>query len=73
MEEKCRKCGKTLFKKVLLDEQGHTAIDESTPISLESDDKESFFKCPHCLAKNIVVSSTSQYGVPQLRISHVKE
>jgi hypothetical protein len=72
MEQKCLNCGMVLFKKVRLDEHGHMAMNESTPLDLESDGTDQFFRCSHCSAKNVVVSSTSPHGVPQLRISHVK-
>ena len=35
MQEKCRKCGAILFDKVLIDDKGHWAIDEKTPLDLE--------------------------------------
>ena len=73
MEQKCLKCGRVLFKKVLLDEKGHMAMDVNTPLDLESDDNEQFFRCPHCSAKNIVLSSTDPDGLPGLTVSHIKE
>ena len=73
MHEKCRKCGAILFDKVLLDDRGHWAIDEKTPLNLESEAGVDFFRCPTCKAKNVVVSATSTHGLPQLKITHAKD
>ena len=73
MEEKCLKCGGVLFKKVPLDEKGHMAIDENTPLDLESDGNDRFFKCPHCSAKNVVKVTINTTGIEQHEISHIKD
>jgi len=73
MEQKCLKCGGMLFKKVFLDDKGHMAMDADTKIDLESDGVDSFFRCPHCYAKNVIVDATSPHGLSQIRISHIKE
>ena len=72
MEQKCLNCGGVLFEKVLLDDKGHTAMDVDTPLDMESDDEDRFFRCPHCSAKNVVVGATSSDGLSQSRISHIK-
>jgi len=73
MEQKCLKCGGILFKKVLLDEKGHTAMDMSTKIDLESDGLDQFYKCPHCQTKNVIADVTRPDSPPQIRISRIKE
>ena len=73
IEVKCLKCGGVLFKKVFLDDKGHMAMDMNTKIDLESDEVDDFFRCPHCQAKNVVVDAISPHGLPQIRISHIKE
>lgn len=73
MEQKCLKCGGVLFQKGFLDYKGHMAMDMHTRIDLESDEMEHFFRCPHCRAKNVVVEAISPHGLPQIRISHIKE
>ena len=61
-----------MFKKVLLDSL-HWAMDSSTPKELKYDGVDHFFKCSKCGAKNVVINSTSPQGVPQCKISHIKE
>ena len=73
MEVKCLKCGRAMFKTVPLDNKGHMAINVNTPFDLEHDGKDSYFKCPNCSAKNVVIESNSPNGLPQARISHFKE
>jgi predicted nucleic-acid-binding Zn-ribbon protein len=73
MEEKCLKCGGTLFEEVALDGKGSIAMGEDTPLELELDGMDHFYTCPRCSAKNVVVASRSPQGLPQLRVSHVKD
>ena len=73
MEQKCLKCEGVLFKKVLLDTLGHTAMDVETPLEIESDGIDQFYRCPHCKAKNIIVSDKSAHGVPQSRVFRYKD
>ena len=73
MDQNCLKCGDVLFKKVLLDDQGNAAMDVNTPLDLEWESGDQFFRCPHCSAKNVVVGATSPSGLPAFRVSQVKE
>jgi len=73
MKELCRKCGKELFKKNLLDDNGHVAIDPNSKVGLESEGDRKFFRCPHCGAKNITIASTSKDGASGMFISHWEE
>ena len=73
MEQKCFKCGGVLFKKVILDEGGKIGMDTETKVDLEFDGVDSFFRCPHCYAKNVIVDVTRADSPPQIRISDVKE
>ena len=73
MEQKCLKCEGVLFPKVLLDERGHTAMDAEAPLDIESDGVDSFYRCPHCGAKNVVAEYTSEYGLPQHKIVRYKD
>ena len=68
----CLKCGGALFKKGPLDDKGHWARDGDSGSPLEYDKTDSFYKCLNCGAKNVVVDEISPHGVPQLRISHLK-
>jgi transcription elongation factor Elf1 len=73
MEEKCRRCGKTLFQKVLLDEKGHCAMSSDYKMELQHDGVDSYFHCPHCSAKNVVISYKDDTGVEALRILYAKD
>ena len=73
MEVKCLDCNGVLFKKVSLDGKGNWAIDPATPIKLEHDESDSFFRCPHCSTKNVVIETTSPSGLMQLKIHRVKK
>lgn len=68
----CLACKKVLFKKGLLDARGHVGKDPDSGVQLESDGNDSFYRCPHCGAKNVVVRSNSAHGLPQLKFTHVK-
>lgn len=73
MDVLCLKCKGKMFTKNVLDEEGHFAMDPDDGLPLESEEGKSFFVCPNCGAKNIVVEATSKDGPPQIRISHVED
>lgn len=73
MKELCRKCGGELFDKVLLDDNGHIAIDTGSAVHLESEGEKKFFVCPHCGARNVTAPCTSKDGMPQRRITHAED
>ena len=73
MENRCLKCKGALFKKVLLDDKGHVAIDMTTPAKLEHEENDSFFRCQSCGAKNIVIDVRDSDGLPQIRIVRFKD
>ena len=60
MEVKCLNCGGVLFHKVPLDDEGNWAIDTETAIPIEDDETDSFYRCPHCSAKNVVIDLTRE-------------
>ena len=72
MVQNCLNCGEILFDKVRLDDV-HWAMSSSTHRELESNGTDSFFRCPHCNAKNVVIISTNERGVSQFIVSHIKE
>lgn len=73
VEVPCLECGAALYLKAPLDDRGHWARDGDDGARLEYDKVDSFYKCLQCGAKNVVVSETSPFDVPQLRITHVKK
>ncbi len=73
MEQKCLKCEGVLFKKVLLDERGHTAMDTETQLDIENDGVDHFFRCPHCDAKNVLTYVRSEHGLLQEKIVRYKD
>lgn len=56
-----------------LDDRGHWARDGDSGARLEYDKYDSFYRCLHCGTKNVVVSETSPFDVPQLKITRVKK
>jgi Zn finger protein HypA/HybF involved in hydrogenase expression len=72
-QERCLQCRKGLFEKALSDSGGGAAVHGITRPNLESDDSDCFYTCPHCGAKNVVVDERNIYGMPTVRISHIKQ
>ncbi|MBI2426815.1 MAG: hypothetical protein HYV34_03120 [Candidatus Kerfeldbacteria bacterium] len=56
MEGKCKKCGAVLLQKVKLPNSEKLAIDKNTPVRLERDETNLYFRCESCKYKNIVMS-----------------
>jgi len=73
MDVNCLDCDGLLFKKVPLDNKGNWAIEVETPAMLEQDERDSFFLCPHCSAKNVVVDGESPTGLPGIRIVRARK
>jgi hypothetical protein len=71
-EERCLGCGKVLFRKVQVDEVGHTVIQSDYNLQLEENGFERFLRCPTCQAAHVVASRKNLYGIPQLVVSHLK-
>jgi DNA-directed RNA polymerase subunit RPC12/RpoP len=64
-DENCRKCGTLLFKVVPLPPKGrYWAMSDEMPLDLKPDDDDKFYKCPHCGAKNVIVSRGEREGEP---------
>jgi hypothetical protein len=70
--EKCLSCGRILFRRIRVDEMGHTVIRADFDIELEGEGFERFFRCPGCQAPHVVTSKKNSYGISQLVVSHVK-
>jgi DNA-directed RNA polymerase subunit RPC12/RpoP len=71
MEEPCRQCGGMLFHTVDIDGTGHRTLDPRTPLPLETDGGDSFYRCPHCGAKNVIIEKR-EAGLRHIRIVRVK-
>ena len=68
-DEKCRKCAGLLFKVVPLPpDRKYWAMCDETPLNLKSDGLDSFFECPHCRAKNIIIEVCPPEGPLQFEI-----
>jgi Zn finger protein HypA/HybF involved in hydrogenase expression len=72
-QELCLQCRKVLFEKALSDNGEDPTAQGRTQPNLESDGSDCFYTCPHCGAKNVVVDERNIYGMPTVRISHIKQ
>ena len=73
-DQQCLACDEAMFRKGLLGDRGHLGRAKGgDPVKLESDDADVYYVCPHCGAKNVVLSEQSPHGLLRLRISHVKQ
>uniref|UniRef100_A0A6H1ZQY5 Uncharacterized protein n=1 Tax=viral metagenome TaxID=1070528 RepID=A0A6H1ZQY5_9ZZZZ len=70
---KCLSCNGVLFKKNALDNKGNWAMDPQHSLDLIEETDSTYFKCPHCSIKNIVVDSISPTGLGQLKIVRVEK
>jgi DNA-directed RNA polymerase subunit RPC12/RpoP len=74
LDHSCLGCDQVMFRKGLLNEKDRQgSAKHSGGAKLESDDTDWYIVCPHCGAKNVVLSERSPRGFPLLRISHVKQ
>jgi hypothetical protein len=71
IEEKCLQCGEILFGKIRMDEAGHTVLDGTSDLKLESSRFTSFLRCPYCRAKNAVTNVHNSFGISEVAISHL--
>ena len=71
MEEKCIKCGRVLFRKVVVDNMGHTLIHSGRGVDFDSSGFERFVICPSCRARNAVANVKNLLGVNELKVTHV--
>jgi Zn finger protein HypA/HybF involved in hydrogenase expression len=72
-QELCLQCRKALFAQELSDNRGGSAARGMAQPDLESDGDDCFYRCPHCGAKNVVVDERNIYGMPIVRLSHIKQ
>ena len=72
IEERCLGCGKVLFRRVRVDDAGHTVIRSDSDLELEEHGFERFFRCPACRAVHVMANKKNLHGVPQLVVSHLK-
>ncbi len=68
-----KKCQGKFFTRNQIDERGIFAMDPDDALPLAPEEGKLFFVCPHCEARNIVISAPDVEGVSQLRISHAED
>jgi DNA-directed RNA polymerase subunit RPC12/RpoP len=74
LDHSCLGCDQVMFRKGLPGGNVNPGSAKgSGGAKLESDDADWYIVCPHCGAKNVVLSERSPQGLPLLRISHVKQ
>jgi hypothetical protein len=71
-DQPCLACDKVMFQTRPLDESGDFARIHDSETTVESDADDVYFVCPHCGAKNVVVSEARKGEGVRLRISHIK-
>ena len=72
MEVRCLGCAQVMFQAKALDDKGNVGIERSARDLFQSDGVDEYFLCPHCNAKNVVISTQSKSGLPGIKISHTK-
>jgi Zn finger protein HypA/HybF involved in hydrogenase expression len=72
-QELCLQCRNGLFAMALSDNGGGSSAGRGTLPQLETDGADCFYRCPYCGAKNVVVDERNIYGMPVVRISHIKQ
>jgi hypothetical protein len=72
-DQPCLNCGAVLLAKAQLDEAGHISVNTLTQVELQEVEVDLYIKCQKCGADNCVELVTGANGLPQLRVTHVKE
>jgi len=63
---KCLKCGKMLVEPGKFLNNGSILVDSETSVPLESENGDTFMRCKHCGAKNIMASDSPDSGPEKL-------
>jgi hypothetical protein len=71
MDVKGLQCEAVLLKKTHIDKKGHTVLDDTTEMKLESQGFTPFLRCPYCRAKNVVTNMRNRLGINEMAVSHV--
>jgi hypothetical protein len=73
MGQRCFNCSATIFTEAVSDQDVSGGMYSNDRLEVEwDDDDDFFFRCPHCLAKNIIAEAVDSIGLPVLRVSHIK-
>lgn len=72
MGQRCFNCNAPIFTEAVSDQDVSGGMYSNTRLEVEWDDDDFFFRCPHCLAKNIIAEAVDSIGLPVLRVSHIK-
>lgn len=72
VEENCLSCGRVLFRRIRVDEMGHTVIHADSSVLLEGDGFGRYVRCPGCQAQHVLTSRKNSFGISQLIVSYVK-
>ena len=72
MGQRCFNCNAPIFTEAVSDQDVSWGISSDNRLEVEWDDDDFFFRCPHCLAKNIIMEAVDSIGLPVLRVSHIK-
>jgi hypothetical protein len=72
MRQRCFNCNAPIFTEAVSDQDVSWRMSSDNRLEVEWDDDDFFFRCPHCLAKNIIMEAVDSIGLPVLRVSHIK-
>jgi len=72
MGQRCFNCSAPIFTEAVSDEDVSRGLYSNDRLEVQWDDDDLFFRCPHCLAKNIITEAINSIGLPVLRVSHIK-
>ena len=69
---KCLYCNHILFQNVFISHNGYSAFIRIPKIRIEATGYQQYCMCPHCFAKNVLVTTINQKGFRQLIVSHLE-
>jgi hypothetical protein len=72
MEQTCFNCHAPIFTEAVSDQGVSGEMYSNDRLEVQWDDDDLFFRCPHCLAKNIITEAVDSIGLPVIRVSHIK-
>jgi DNA-directed RNA polymerase subunit RPC12/RpoP len=70
---KCLNCNKRVAEFGAILKNGSYTIRSDSELEIEYENEDSFVRCPHCKAKNIIASEDSPSGGNKMYFHHIKD